>query len=416
MPPTYTKKTCETCLAKAAEAERALRQKAAEAVPQSADEKICSVCTRSLPLEEFVGTGFPGQQTKTCLRCREANRRADEKRDMEHIREIARKNSAKPEKKAVKAEWRENNADKCLEYDRKHKHKQILELGIEEYNRRNAETAKIWRENNPEKYTQSLENRRTQHNQQYAVYRLSARSKNLDFEISEEEYYNLTSQPCIYCGDPGEHGFVGIDRADSFKGYILPNCVPCCSMCNYLKKSLSPAALRQRVEHILTHLGHVDGRLWPEAFPHTQHVALSQYSARANKKNIPFHIHSGQFRDLIKQDCYICGKSAIAGVHQTGIDRFDNTLGYITENVRPCCRECNYMKNDYSYDAFIAKLKQVYERTKDESREPEPEYCNRSMIAGNRESREKREADSAARKRAKQEKQLAAASATFASK
>ena len=54
---------------------------------------------------------------------------------------------------------------------------------------------------------------------------------------------------------------------NSVVGYIADNCVSCCQMCNYMKASLSVDAFLGRVEHILTHNGQINGRLFPEMFP-----------------------------------------------------------------------------------------------------------------------------------------------------
>lgn len=56
----------------------------------------------------------------------------------------------------------------------------------------------------------------------------------MDFELTKEQFYNLISQPCYYCGDK-EKEFNGIDRIDSQKGYIIDNCVTCCEYCNKMK-------------------------------------------------------------------------------------------------------------------------------------------------------------------------------------
>lgn len=45
-----------------------------------------------------------------------------------------------------------------------------------------------------------------------------------------------------------------------------------------------------------------------------------------------------------------------------GIDRTDNSTGYILENCIPCCDICNYMKNDLSKDKFIYKISKIYKK------------------------------------------------------
>jgi len=65
----------------------------------------------------------------------------------------------------------------------------------------------------------------------------TARKRNLEWSISEEDYQKLVSIPCDYCN--GQFGQVttgvGLDRKDNTKGYTLENSVSCCGWCNKLK-------------------------------------------------------------------------------------------------------------------------------------------------------------------------------------
>ena len=50
--------------------------------------------------------------------------------------------------------------------------------------------------------------------------------------------------------------------------------------------------------------------------------------------------------------CYYCG----GPLPQTGlgIDRKDNSKGYVLDNIIPSCRDCNIMRNDiWSYEDFM---------------------------------------------------------------
>lgn len=67
----------------------------------------------------------------------------------------------------------------------------------------------------------------------YNIYKKNAKRRNIDFNLSKEEFYNLTSQPCFYCGDLKQYN--GIDRINSKQSYNLKNCVPCCTICNKMK-------------------------------------------------------------------------------------------------------------------------------------------------------------------------------------
>jgi hypothetical protein len=71
----------------------------------------------------------------------------------------------------------------------------------------------------------------------YNTYERRAR-KNFpnDNMISKDEFINITTKECYYCGREGPNG---IDRIDNEIGYQSDNCVPCCKHCNYVKGNLS---------------------------------------------------------------------------------------------------------------------------------------------------------------------------------
>lgn len=43
-----------------------------------------------------------------------------------------------------------------------------------------------------------------------------------------------------------------------------------------------------------------------------------------------------------------------------GLDRIDNKQKHNKNNVVPCCRKCNFMKNSMTYDLFLSKIKDIY--------------------------------------------------------
>lgn len=80
-------------------------------------------------------------------------------------------------------------------------------------------------------------------------YRRSSRG----FDLTEEEFLQITSSICYYCSEPpsrvvrgrdaqsdwGDYTYNGVDRKDNNKGYYVENCVPCCHWCNRAKKDYS---------------------------------------------------------------------------------------------------------------------------------------------------------------------------------
>ena len=65
-------------------------------------------------------------------------------------------------------------------------------------------------------------------------YKSEAKRRNRIFKLSQNELWALVTQPCFYCGNI-EKNFNGVDRIDNNIGYVLNNCVPCCSICNFMK-------------------------------------------------------------------------------------------------------------------------------------------------------------------------------------
>ena len=101
-------------------------------------------------------------------------------------------------------------------------------------------------------------------NHKYAAYAARAKThkKQLSFELTLDEFAFLTSSPCHYCGivgasatkaKPTSNGAYvsnGIDRKDSNLGYTLKNCVPCCPICNLMKRDLPYKDFLAHVERI----------------------------------------------------------------------------------------------------------------------------------------------------------------------
>jgi hypothetical protein len=360
----YKYARCAECLEKERDKDRKRRGGAIATNTNSltnevVTEKQCTVCCKTLPINQFQAE--KGGITKTCRNCRDDNKKQDARRDKEYRNELARKNDSKPERIAVKQQWKEDNYEKVAETWQKSRNTRLETVGVEEFLKRNADDARRWRENNREKQQQINENKKVSLNLQYGVYRSSAHSKRLEFQLTLDDYQNLVTQVCYYCGIIQPRGFNGIDRLDSTKGYVLTNCVSCCQMCNMMKNTLSIDVFLRRVEHILSVNMLIENReLNPRVFENHNHISFNKYRLSALSRELDFQITEEQFHEITTQDCYLCEKRPSI-IHKNGIDRFDNNIGYILENCRPCCTDCNIMKNNYEYDTLIQKLLEIYE-------------------------------------------------------
>ncbi len=118
----------------------------------------------------------------------------------------------KEERALYKRKYYERNLDKAKEYNKKsyllHRDKKLKQVS---------------------KQSKTLKGK-------YKIYMNNAIKRNYIFELTFEEFTNLTSSNCYYCNSSPENG---VDRLDNNLGYIIENCVPCCTMCNIMKNKYS---------------------------------------------------------------------------------------------------------------------------------------------------------------------------------
>ena len=80
-------------------------------------------------------------------------------------------------------------------------------------------------------------------------------------------------------------------------------------------------------------------------FARTLHGRWMFAKKRAAQRDIEWNLDKEIYAALIKEKCHYCsGKLQKTGV---GLDRKANEFGYICENVVPCCKICNIVKNDH---------------------------------------------------------------------
>ena len=80
----------------------------------------------------------------------------------------------------------------------------------------------------------------------YGRYKSSARQRNIEWNISKEDFFSTIIMPCVYCDNKEtsfftapksspwskSFKFTGLDRINNNRGYILQNIQPCCKWCN----------------------------------------------------------------------------------------------------------------------------------------------------------------------------------------
>ena len=100
-------------------------------------------------------------------------------------------------------------------------------------------------------------------------------------------------------------------------------------------------------------------------------VLLGSYIRSASKRNLAFELSKEYFEELTKGSCYYCGLSAKQSVSgrvrrangdylYNGIDRLDNSKGYVEGNVVSCCGLCNKMKSGLIESEFLTHIRKIY--------------------------------------------------------
>lgn len=95
----------------------------------------------------------------------------------------------------------------------------------------------------------------------------------------------------------------------------------------------------------------------------------------AKERNYNFQLSRKYFRELCGQKCFYCGAKPSnickdKGQHgeyiYQGIDRVDNSRGYVEGNVVACCAMCNRMKLAYSQKEFLEHVARIakYQKSK----------------------------------------------------
>ena len=92
-----------------------------------------------------------------------------------------------------------------------------------------------------------------------------ARTRGLEWNLTDKQVRRLTKQPCHYCGTKpsqvysgknlnGTYIYNGLDRTDNTKGYTIDNVVPCCGTCNHAKSVMTIKEFGLWVERLYARL------------------------------------------------------------------------------------------------------------------------------------------------------------------
>lgn len=89
----------------------------------------------------------------------------------------------------------------------------------------------------------------------------------------------------------------------------------------------------------------------------------------AKERGYEFDLTKEQVRAVVTQNCHYCGslptqvtkyRRCNGSFTYNGIDRVDNSRGYVESNVVPCCGRCNRAKDTMDVEEFKVWVVQIY--------------------------------------------------------
>ncbi len=87
--------------------------------------------------------------------------------------------------------------------------------------------------------------------------------------------------------------------------------------------------------------------------------AFKVYTRSAAKRELEFTLVLNDFKEITARPCIYCGEHN----NPRGIDRENNSFGYVLTNCVPCCGVCNHMKGAMRVEEFYNHLHRIINLT-----------------------------------------------------
>jgi len=104
----------------------------------------------------------------------------------------------------------------------------------------------------------------------------------------------------------------------------------------------------------------------------SKNMALAHTKRGAARRGYEWKLSDEFFFELIQKNCFYCGAKPFTAFcssprtglfYFNGIDRVDNSIGYLPGNVVPCCKHCNMAKSTNSVDEFLDWVQRVHQHS-----------------------------------------------------
>lgn len=95
-----------------------------------------------------------------------------------------------------------------------------------------------------------------------------------------------------------------------------------------------------------------------------------RYKTMAKRRLLCFDLTKEEFMTLTSNNCYYCNREPSQITHYkvrgsgeyiyNGVDRIDSNIGYTIDNCVPCCKYCNFAKNEMTFEEFKSWISKIY--------------------------------------------------------
>lgn len=201
--------------------------------------------------------------------------------------------------------------------------------------------------------------------------------KTINDNITFNDFVKLSQQNCYYCNcapnkikNKNNIKFIynGLDRIDSSKYHTIDNVVPCCQTCNSMKQRLTQLEFYSWVHKIQFNKFEpiiLTNKDYSSIYIKNRNIATVKKSYSLYKE-----ISIDNFIELSQQNCFYCQRPPSNKCKRSkkifiynGLDRIDSNKTHSLDNVVPCCKICNFAKNNLTLQDFynhILKIKNFF--------------------------------------------------------
>jgi hypothetical protein len=183
-------------------------------------------------------------------------------------------------------------------------------------------------------------------------------AQNIQWELDREQHRKIWNSSCHFCGKSGKN--IGLGRLNENLGFTLTNSIAkcrygCikdidgivykrCNICNTFQLTCE-FRLHKTSRYGVTTVCNTCLRSQERIrWMTNKEKRYSYYKYEAKKDHREFSLTFDEFCRFWSKPCWYCNKK----ISSIGLDRIDNNIGYRIDNVVPCCRDCNTVKNKFT--------------------------------------------------------------------